>query len=54
MVTLGLYLAGSILMLHDAGPMLWGHIPLFAAIAYAAALALSFRLVLAVSRSGHL
>lgn len=53
-VTLGLYMAGSILMLHDAGPMLWGHTPVFAAIAYVAALALSFRLVLAVSRSGHL
>lgn len=53
-VTLGLYMAGSILMLHDAGPMLWGHMPVFAAIAYSAALALSFRLVLAVSRSGHL
>lgn len=54
LVTLGLYLTGSILMLHDAGLMLWGHIPLLAAIAYSFALLLSIRLVFAISRSGHL
>lgn len=53
-VTLGLYLAGSILMLHDAGPMLWGHVPLLAGVAYGFALLLSMRLVFAISRSGHL
>jgi ubiquinone biosynthesis protein len=54
LVTLGLYLTGSILMLHAAGPMLWGHIPLLAGIAYGFALLLSIRLVFAISRSGHL
>lgn len=54
LITLGLYLTGSILMLHAAGPMLWGHIPLLAGIAYGFALLLSMRLVFAISRSGHM
>ncbi len=54
LVTLGLYLAGSLLMSHAGGPMLWGHVPLFAAIAFLIALVLSFRLIFAISRSGHL
>lgn len=54
LITLGLYLAGSILMLHGAGPLLFGHIPLLAAVAYTVALVLSLRLVFAVARSGHL
>ena len=54
LVTLGLYLTGSILMLHAAGSMLWGHIPLLAGIAYGFALLLSTRLVFAISRSGYL
>jgi ubiquinone biosynthesis protein len=54
LVTLGLYLAGSVMMLHGAGPRLWGHLPVLSALAFAAALVLSWRLVRAISRSGHL
>lgn len=53
-ITFGLYLTGSILTLHDAGPMLWAHMPVLAAFAYGWAIVLSLRLVFAVSRSGHL
>jgi ubiquinone biosynthesis protein len=53
-VILGLYIAGSLLMLHSAGPRVWGDVPLFAVVAYAIALVLSLRLVLAIVRSGHL
>jgi ubiquinone biosynthesis protein len=54
LVILGLYIAGSLLMLHSAGPRVWGDVPLFAVVAYAIALVLSLRLVLAIMRSGHL
>jgi ubiquinone biosynthesis protein len=54
LVTLGLYLAGSVMMLHGAGPRLWGHLPVLSALAFAGALVLSWRLVRAISRSGHL
>jgi len=54
LVTLGLYLAGSVMMQHGAGPRLWGHLPVLSALAFAAALVLSWRLVRAISRSGHL
>lgn len=54
LVTLGLYITGGLLTLHTAGPRLLGHVPVFAAIAFAAAAVLSLRLVVAVSRSGHL
>lgn len=54
LVTLGLYIAGSILMLHSAGPRIWGDVPVLALVAYAMALLLSLRLVLAIARSGHL
>jgi ubiquinone biosynthesis protein len=54
LVILGLYIAGSLLMLHSAGPRIWGGVPLFAVVAYAIALVLSLRLVLAIVRSGHL
>lgn len=54
LVTLGLYIAGSLLMLHSAGPRVWGDVPVFALVAYALALLLSLRLVLAISRSGRL
>lgn len=54
LVTLGLYLAGSVMMLHGAGPKLWGHLPVLSALAFTAALLLSWRLVRAISRSGHL
>ena len=54
LITLGLYLAGSLLMQHSIGPRIWGDMPLFAVVAYLLALLLSLRLVLAISRSGHL
>lgn len=54
LVTLGLYIAGSLLMLHAAGPRVWGDVPLFALVAYTIALLLSLRLVLAIARSGRL
>lgn len=54
LVTLGLYIAGSLLMLHSAGPRIWGDVPVLALVAYAMALLLSLRLVLAIARSGHL
>jgi ubiquinone biosynthesis protein len=53
LVTLGLYLAGSLLMLHSAGPR-WNDVPVFAIVAYAFALGLSVRLVRAITRSGRL
>lgn len=54
LVTLGLYMAGSLLMLHSAGPLFWGHVPVLALFAYAIALLLSLRLVVAIARSGRL
>ena len=54
LVTLGLYVAGSLLMLHSAGPRVWGDVPVFAIVAYSLALFLSFRLVMAIARSGRL
>lgn len=54
LVTLGLYVAGSLLMLHSAGPRVWGDVPLLALVAYCIALLLSLRLVLAIKRSGRL
>lgn len=54
LVTLGLYVSGSLLALHDTGPRVAGHLPLLSVIAFAAAGLLSLRLVIAVSRSGHL
>jgi ubiquinone biosynthesis protein len=54
LVTLGLYIAGSLLMLHSAGPRVWGDVPIFALVAYAIALLLSLRLILAIARSGRL
>ncbi len=54
LITLGLYVAGAVMMLHGAGPQLWGHLPALSALAFAAAFVLSWRLVRAISRSGHL
>jgi ubiquinone biosynthesis protein len=54
LVTLGLYVSGALLTLHTGGPRLLGHLPLLAVIAFAAAALLSLRLVIAISRSGHL
>lgn len=54
LITLGLYVSGSLLALHDSGPRLAGHLPWLSAIAFTAAALLSLRLVVAISRSGHL
>ncbi len=54
LVTLGLYIAGSLLMLHSAGPLVWGHVPVAALFVYAIAALLSLRLMVALSRSGRL
>lgn len=54
LVTLGLYVSGSLLALHQAGPRIAGHLPLLSVIAFVAAGILSLRLVIAIGRSGHL
>jgi len=54
LVTLGLYVSGALLTLHAQGPTLLGHLPWLAVIAFVAAGVLSLRLVIAISRSGHL
>lgn len=54
LVTLGLYVAGAVMMLHGAGPLILGHLPALSLLAFAAAFVLSWRLVRAISRSGHL
>ena len=55
LVTLGLYIAGSLLMMqHSIGPRIYGDMPALAAIAYALALWFTFRLVRGISRSGRL
>lgn len=54
LVTLGLYVAGSVLMLHSAGPRIWGDLPVLAVAVFALAVLLSLRLVLAIARSGRL
>jgi ubiquinone biosynthesis protein len=54
MVTLGLYVSGSLLMQHSIGPRIYGEVPLLAAAAFALALWLTFRLVRGISRSGRL
>lgn len=54
LVTLGLYVSGALLALHAEGPRVLGHLPFLAVVAFAAASLLSLRLVIAISRSGHL
>jgi ubiquinone biosynthesis protein len=54
LVTLGLYIAGSLLMLHSVGPRLYGELPALAALAYALALWFTFRLARGIARSGRL
>ncbi|WP_246037242.1 ABC1 kinase family protein [Thermomonas fusca] len=54
LVTLGLYVSGSLLALHSTGPLLAGHLPWLSVIAFAGAALLSLRLVVAIGRSGHL
>jgi len=54
LVTLGLYVSGALLTLHTDGPQVLGHLPFLAVVAFAAAGFLSLRLVIAITRSGHL
>ncbi len=53
LVTLGLYIAGSLLMQHSLGPRLYD-VPILAALAYALALWFTFRLARGIVRSGRL
>lgn len=54
LVTLGLYIAASLLMQHSIGPRLLGDLPLLAAIGYGLALWFTFRLANGIRRSGRL
>ena len=54
LVTLGLYIAGSLLMQHSIGPRLYDDMPALAAFAYALALWFTFRLARGIARSGRL
>ncbi|BCH25050.1 hypothetical protein MesoLjLb_48350 [Mesorhizobium sp. L-8-3] len=54
LVTLGLYVAGSLLMQHSIGPRIFGDFPLLAAFAYLIALWFTIRLVRAIAQSGKL
>ena len=54
LVTLGLYIAGSLLMQHSIGPRLYADVPVLAAFAYGLALWLTLRLVHGIGRSGRL
>ncbi len=54
LVTLGLYIAGSLLMQHSIGPRLYDDVPVLAAIAFALALWFTFRLARGIARSGRL
>jgi ubiquinone biosynthesis protein len=54
LVTLGLYIAGSLLMQHSIGPRLYGDMPALAAFAYGLALWFTFRLARGITRSGRL
>ena len=54
LVTLGLYVAGSLLMQHSIGPRLWGGMPILAAFACALALWFTLRLARGIARSGRL
>ena len=54
LVTLGLYVAASLLMQHSIGPRLVGDLPLLAALGYGLALWFTFRLAAGITRSGRL
>lgn len=54
LVTLGLYIAGSLLSQHSIGPRIFGDFPAFVAFAYALALWFTFRLARGIGRSGRL
>lgn len=52
-VILGLYVAGSLLMLHGGG-LVYGNAPVLAMLIYALAIWLTLRLAKGISRSGRL
>jgi ubiquinone biosynthesis protein len=54
LVTLGLYVAASLLMQHSIGPRLPGDLPVLAALGYGLALWFTFRLAAGIARSGRL
>lgn len=54
LVTLGLYIAASLLMQHSVGPRLFGQMPILAALGYGLALWFTFRIARGISRSGRL
>jgi ubiquinone biosynthesis protein len=54
LVTLGLYIAASLLMQHSIGPRIFGDLPLLGAIGYALALWFTFRLVRSIDRTDGL
>ena len=54
LVTLGLFVSASLLTLHGEGPLMFGHLPTLAVVAFVAAGALSLRLIVSISRSGDL
>lgn len=54
LVTLGLYIAGSLLSQHSIGPRIFGEFPALGAFAYALALWFTFRLARGIGRSGKL
>jgi len=54
LVTIGLYVGGSLLMQNSPGPRLFGDMPVLSAFAFALALWFTFRLVRAIARSGKL
>lgn len=52
LITLGLYIAASLLMQHSIGPRIFGNLPLLAAVTYALAAWSTFRLIRSVWRTG--
>ena len=54
LVTLGLYVAASLLMQHSIGPRLFRDMPVLAAMGYVLALWFTLRLARGISRSGRL
>jgi ubiquinone biosynthesis protein len=54
LVTLGLYIAASLLMQHSIGPRIFGDIPVLGVLGYVLALWLSVRLVRTANRAGRL
>ena len=54
LVTLGLYIAGSLLMQHSIGPRLYSDVPALAAVAFGLALWFTVRLARGITRSGRL